>query len=1726
MGCDCASLKKLVRARPSETVISVLVALALLLIALRAASSMGSLRMQVTPTPRVSRREMSSASVSTIIVTIGDPNPQFVSQTMPVRRLQLDSSSDVTVSSFMAGNVGWIATLSNGTVLVPSTLLANYGFIPPSGPLGYNQRVSPASSTDHLRIEGLPAPSGTNFSSAATSASPGAPTTLLKTMALVNYNGVLYLYDNGDLYYSRMPFASQTYVDALHLSEINNDGFFTARLINSDPAVLNGSSTPPRFLRLVSAELSTVLAFASNGRVYSTGSVTLQGYPGDRAADFPLRLPFERAIDFPTLTQHEMENIDSLPIAIGTNTGLAYLNGSLYAWGINTFDKYLGFDGLVTVETPVKVDLSTILPETASPTYYPANITHLALSSTNSLIILADGRSFVFQFAGKIPLPFMTSFIQAQPAGDSSCIVSVTGLYWSPEYVILLTDGTVWTYATPNPSFPYFSYFGLSWSDFSQVGPWKSDFGAALPDGFKVKQVARDFNAGFYSFLATAPAASVPTITPILTQPPPKSQRMVIIDPGYAFSQVVYTEEVVTPNTFQYYPDAELNQFAQIAIGGYTTALLTRNGSLLLSSMSQPGALPMDRVMSVFEWPILVDQRPFENQPIFSVACGSSGCGALLANGKIALWSVEIGNMLSATESPAAPASATPVTYQAANAMPGGDNTLKYAQPDVLANYTALYANDQRYFFTDSLGRIFSVGVWSVGFNSTLVSHSALMTKVGAIKKLGMAQSISEFWVIAGNSSSTLSIVRCTAAPDPSPAFSDSRLKYFLYNSASNSPQFAPGMEIATPSQYSLDLASVRSMASGVGYALLLTDSGLYGIGANAMWFTRDNAAGVYDVPTEVVMPGLPPTSLLKKISIEGSTLLALSFDGKLYSTCDWTILARCTEASAQIVHVAARYNISLLSDVGASLNYYRAVLAEADDFVTPRDLSTPYLNLMTGGSTAFFGWGSSQLEGTDGQILLLPAYHPLDSDNVTNIRSGDLLSFDYQVNDTTSLFSTWSAVFTNMGGAQYVEPSPAPVQPQEDPNVVYYGALDAGFIVIYRNCTTHLYLSPAFDSSVTFPLRTTINADAWKGYDPAQESTSQVPHEVKHFYNGKPLPMQRYEVLAPDGYCVSSDTVIEKVYCDSVADLLTTDFQTWFFYCLLVDSNGTLWSRGSWRGANTTLDSCSNAMYGEFNSCEANMVFVAENDPGSAPTCPHWITNQLPASPLVLNSTSIADASIGKKHVMILLADGSVAVYGNNWRGQLARDPSTLENSTSLIAVPINVFSAGSAVSQVLATGRTSYAVSSDKTQIASWGSNLYGELGRIIANPSGSDMHALAWNIGLVQLPTGKGKITDFKCTDGSCFVLFGDLGEVYSWGSSMNLILGRRVPAAAIYDPIPALADLLQFPSGGPPRIIKELITSKFVSLVIFRAAIDTRTPQDEPTALATTPAASPISSPVTAPIEPVASPSAPVPLTAPTTAPESIPTPTQAPIAPSVTIPSSSVTPPVAHPAPVGCSGSPPSTSFFCQDGIWTFDGSVTIGGGSRNETGSPSTPGASSPSSESTFPVTSPTKIFGSVTVTLGGTVVLEPPATFTSDGPLLNVTGCFNVTGGGSLEIKLDPATWSVLKTKLNSQSILMVESGCQMLTSPTTVAVTTPKDCRKTKARLESVKLNGDRYGLQSTFIVDSSDCSRWWIILVSVLGGVIILVGIIILVSCAVSKSKAQQSRKSLGYRNSLKG
>ena len=184
---------------------------------------------------------------------------------------------------------------------------------------------------------------------------------------------------------------------------------------------------------------------------------------------------------------------------------------------------------------------------------------------------------------------------------------------------------------------------------------------------------------------------------------------------------------------------------------------------------------------------------------------------------------------------------------------------------------------------------------------------------------------------------------------------------------------------------------------------------------------------------------------------------------------------------------------------------------------------------------------------------------------------------------------------------------------------------------------------------------------------------------------------------------------------------------------------------------------------------------------------------------------------------------------------------------------------------------------------------------------------------------------------------------------------------------------------------------------------------------------------------------------------------------------------------SHAPPVSCQGTPPGPSFICTNGVYVLQTSYTGG----------------------TLTIPSSTQVVGNVTIT--ESIVLS------GTGASLSITGCLYLNG--SVQIIL--TSEDLIRFSKTGQRFLYISyssDNCSNSTDLSTVDVNLStignSGCKKIKSKNDSTKQS-----LALTFTLDDSGCgTRWWIILVAVIGAVVLLVIVIVLVVTFVPAMRAK--------------
>jgi hypothetical protein len=168
--------------------------------------------------------------------------------------------------------------------------------------------------------------------------------------------------------------------------------------------------------------------------------------------------------------------------------------------------------------------------------------------------------------------------------------------------------------------------------------------------------------------------------------------------------------------------------------------------------------------------------------------------------------------------------------------------------------------------------------------------------------------------------------------------------------------------------------------------------------------------------------------------------------------------------------------------------------------------------------------------------------------------------------------------------------------------------------------------------------------------------------------------------------------------------------------------------------------------------------------------------------------------------------------------------------------------------------------------------------------------------------------------------------------------------------------------------------------------------------------------------------------------------------------------------------LSCTGSAPGPTFVCIGSTWVSTSDVAVPVGSQILIGGP-------------------TVINGDLQIESGGELVLE-------FGSNLNVNGC--IISDGSTTIILTEQDLKDLENESEkSRTVTLVSARCSSGNGLSNVEISAPsRGCKKLVVNRQDDDPSSDQRTYTAVFKVDTSRCNHWWIILVSVLGGVILLV------------------------------
>ena len=178
--------------------------------------------------------------------------------------------------------------------------------------------------------------------------------------------------------------------------------------------------------------------------------------------------------------------------------------------------------------------------------------------------------------------------------------------------------------------------------------------------------------------------------------------------------------------------------------------------------------------------------------------------------------------------------------------------------------------------------------------------------------------------------------------------------------------------------------------------------------------------------------------------------------------------------------------------------------------------------------------------------------------------------------------------------------------------------------------------------------------------------------------------------------------------------------------------------------------------------------------NPDNGPTAG---STKITITPPAANSIHFTQISAGGAHSLALASDGNLYSWGSSSGGQLGRAVTneTPSGKPNLVTRPKGA-SSGFTWVQAVAGGGYSLAIGTDGN-LYSWGSNGYGQLGRITDKDDSNTMKSDPTPKPVDKPTKADSSFTWTKVIAGADFALaFGSDGKLYSWGDAYNGELGR--------------------------------------------------------------------------------------------------------------------------------------------------------------------------------------------------------------------------------------------------------------------------------------------------------------------------------------------------------------
>lgn len=136
---------------------------------------------------------------------------------------------------------------------------------------------------------------------------------------------------------------------------------------------------------------------------------------------------------------------------------------------------------------------------------------------------------------------------------------------------------------------------------------------------------------------------------------------------------------------------------------------------------------------------------------------------------------------------------------------------------------------------------------------------------------------------------------------------------------------------------------------------------------------------------------------------------------------------------------------------------------------------------------------------------------------------------------------------------------------------------------------------------------------------------------------------------------------------------------------------------------------------------------------------------------------------------------------------------------------------------------------------------------------------------------------------------------------------------------------------------------------------------------------------------------------------------------------------------------------------------------------------------------------STTIINGSLDVSGSGSISFTG-VTSPSGAALLTVQGCATINGTITVTLTTQE-TQHIQQQPGKSKDVNLLTADCGSIQNPIVQVNSDKKSCKRVTSKSQTNPTQTGGYSLVATFHVDTSKCNTWWIVLVSVIGGIILI-------------------------------